>query len=163
MEITQELLKELFDYDNGNLIWKKKTLPKSNVKIGSISGTMGTHGYIQTGLFGKLYLNHRLVWIYHYGYWPTDQLDHINRIRTDNRIENLRECSNSENNQNKSMRSDNKSGVSGVSWYKKGNKWQSQLKINGKLIHLGYFDTIDNAKLVYDNAKEKYHEFNTRL
>lgn len=101
--ITKERVKELLTYnkENGAFYW--------NVRIGCRSpgdkaGQPNSKGYTQIGIDGKKFLAHRLAWLIEYGRLPLDQIDHINRIRSDNRISNLRECDNKENCQNRSPR-----------------------------------------------------------
>ena len=84
------------------------------------------------------------------------QVDHINHDRTDNRIENLRLVNANENGKNQKASVRNKSGVVGVSWKKSKNKWHSQIMVNGKQIHLGFFDNIDEAKKARIDAERKY-------
>jgi hypothetical protein len=91
-----------------------------------------------------------------HGVWPEDQIDHINRDRADNRIENLREVTNKQNQQNRSTNSDNTSGHTGVSWYKPYSKWRAQIKHNHKVIHLGYFTNIEDAIAARKAAEKLY-------
>lgn len=140
--ITQERLKRLFVYKNGNLI---RLVRSGNQIAGQIAGTKcKTHGYISIRIDKKVYRAHWLVWLYHYGYLPKE-IDHINRNRSDNRIENLRECSRSQNIANKPMQSNNTSGYKGVHWRKGRKKWQVRIKIDGKQRSLGHFDCIKDA------------------
>ncbi|ABK00189.1 HNH endonuclease [Xanthomonas phage Xop411] len=157
-DLTFEDVDKLLAYDTetGVLTWK---VSRSNVKAGSVAGRPNSNGHLQVMVHSKHYLVHRLAWLLHTGSWPIQQLDHINRVRDDNRIENLRECSNAENSQNRGKQSNNTSGVTGVSWYKRSGKWQALIKLNGKHIHLGYFDTIEEAATARSAAKRKYHMF----
>ena len=102
--ISQEYLREIFDYKDGQLIWK---LPRSKIQVGQKTGHLNFHGYLNTKLDGKNYRTHRLIFMWHYGYLPK-QIDHINGIKDDNRIENLREVSDSENSYNQNLKSNNK-------------------------------------------------------
>ncbi|AAP58684.1 17R [Xanthomonas phage Xp10] len=147
-----------YDPDTGELRWKVAN--NNRVKVGSVAGSVDTAtGYIRVMLHGKLYQAHRLAWLLHHGSWPNNHLDHINGQKDDNRIENLRECSNAENCQNRGKRSDNSSGVTGVCWHKRDKKWQALIMVNGNKIHLGYFDTIDEAATARAAAKAQYHKF----
>lgn len=151
--LTQERLKELFDYDPITGIFTRKKRPnKSNVGTKSL-------GYIRIYVDGKLYLSHRLAWLYVYGCWPSRNLDHINRTRCDNRISNLRLATPSENSQNKSIPKNNKSGIPGVRWDRKSEKWESYLRVNGKKLHLGYYDDKGKAELARIYAVKKHHPF----
>ena len=98
-EITQELLKEHFEYRDGHLWWVKPT--SKRIKIRQQFGCCNNEGYIFGGLRGKYYYEHRLIWLYHYGEWPKECIDHINGIKDDNRIENLREATKQQNNFNR--------------------------------------------------------------
>ena len=112
------LLNHLFSYDPkvGDLIWKN---PRTNrTKAGDRAGNLHTHGYIHVRINGKLYKAHRLVWKMVHGSDPVDQLDHINRIRSDNRISNLREASNVENSRNHSLSRSNTTGITGINFLK---------------------------------------------
>ena len=156
--VTQARLKELLDYnpDTGVFTWR---VSRGSVKSGSVAGSENSEGYLQIRIYGKPYRAHRLAWLYTHGEFPTGQLDHINRVRTDNRISNLRAATNAENTQNRSKRSDNTSGVIGVSWHKRIGKWLAHIKLNGRLKHLGYYGTIEEAAAARAAAKAKLHTF----
>ena len=159
-ELTQEYLKTIFSYNplNGNLT---RLISTSNVvKVGGIAKSIGNHGYVGVWINGKNHLVHRLAWLYVYGVFPKDKLDHINNIKTDNRISNLRECSNIENLRNIGKYKNNKSGYRGVSWCKPRNKWQANAKLDGKQYYLGRFDSAEDASAAYESfAKEHHGEF----
>ena len=160
MDITQSYLKEIFDYrEDGNLIWKKPIGKRS--KHGEVAGHLKkSNGYICVGIKTKTYYAHRLVWFWHYGFLPNKDTDHINGIRTDNRVENLREATRSQNNMNKAKLVTNKSGIHGVHFSKAASKWTSQIKINGKTIHLGLFENINEAAEARKKAElEHYGKF----
>lgn len=101
---------------------------------------------------GKNYLAHRLAWFYVYGEWPKNQIDHINRIKTDNRIFNLRDVDNSTNQHNNALRKHNTSGTTGVMNCKSRNCWGAQIYVNNKRIYLGIYKTKEDAIL----ARKKY-------
>jgi hypothetical protein len=113
-------------------------------------------GYLLGGIEDRLFRAHRVAWALYTGEWPTDQIDHINGVRDDNRISNLRVVSNQENLKNASMRRNNTSGVTGVCWHKLQRKWVAQIKINGRRLNLGLFDTIEEAAAVRKEASIKY-------
>ena len=154
MELTQDKLMEIlsYDYDSGNFTWKSPT--NRSIRVGDIAGTVTDMDYIQIGVLGKLYLAHRLAWLYVYGYFPTE-IDHINRNKADNRILNLREVTHSENQKNQKMNSKNTSGFTGVYKHRNG-KWVAQIQVGGKSINLGYFHKIENAVATRKNAEIKY-------
>ena len=142
--LTQARLKELLNYcpDTGQFIWRVTR----RVKAGSIAGARHpTQGYIAIKIDGVLYRAHRLAWLYSFGYWPPDDVDHINRIRDDNRLHNLRLATRAQNCQNRRIRTDNKSGYPGVNWHSRDLKWRAYINIRNKNVSLGYFDVLDDA------------------
>ena len=155
-ELTAEYLRSILHYDpaTGVFTWKVRTA--NSVKVGDVVGCPDGHGYLCIRLQRRLHKAHRLAWLHTYGVWPKDQIDHINRIGTDNRICNLREVSNKQNQQNKSKPSNNTSGHPGVGWYKPTSKWRAQIKHNQKLIHLGYFTTLEEALSARKAAQKLY-------
>lgn len=135
-QITQKKLKELLHYDSETGIFTWIITNTNYVKAGDVAGTE-SHGYIVIAIEGETYKAHRLAWLYVHGYFPENLLDHKDRIRHHNWINNLREASNQCNQRNTGNRVDNKSGVKGVSWFKATEKWQVHIAVNGKLIFLG--------------------------
>ena len=140
--ITQERLKELFDYKDGQLI-RKVNRGRGKTSVRWKAGTAIGHKsgkYILGSVDYHLYKLHRLIWLWHYGVLPQKHLDHIDGNPSNNQIENLREVTCAENMQNqRSARITNKLGMQGV--YKVNNKFRAVLTTNGKTKHLGYFDT----------------------
>lgn len=109
---------------------------------------------------GRKYAAHRLAWLYVHIKWPAEYIDHINGIKTDNRIANLREASKITNTWNAKRNNRNRSGFKGVSWHKNTGKWQAQITVNGKYKQLGYYNTAleaSNAYLKY--SKQMRGEF----
>ena len=132
----KELL-ETFDYDNkGVLIWKK---------TGKVAGSEN-HGYLRIRFKGKDYFAHRLIWFYHYGKWPKGQIDHVNRNKLDNRIENLKDVSQFENQKNKWSTKNSITGIPGLTWHKTKEKWEARLYENGRYVYRKYFDLFQEAK-----------------
>ena len=161
--ITQNQLIEILKYDKntGIFTWINNGY-QNHYKAGEIAGTLNSSGYIQIKIKGKCYRAHRLAWIYVYGESPKEQIDHINGIRNDNSINNIRECSHAENLQNqRKPQARNTSGFFGVSFDKSKVKYRAQISVNGKNINLGLFKTASSAHDVYLTAKRKYHEFCT--
>lgn len=155
---TLKRLKELFTYDRntGHLLSNKTT--SFQRKEGEPVGGKKGNGYWMTYIDGVNYYNHRLVWYIHNGLIPKNKyVDHINRNRMDNRIENLRLVSFTGNTQNASIRSDNSSGVRGVSWFSPTKKWRARIKVNKKEVCLGYFKEFSDAIRVRKAAENKYH------
>ena len=156
--VTQDRLKEILDYDpeTGVFSWKKTS---NQIKSGSMAGSASSGGYIRFTVDGVRYSAHRLAWLYVYGEFPETDIDHVNRIRSDNRISNLRIASRVENCQNSSKRKSNSSGVVGVCWNIGHEKWQARIMHKGKSIHLGYYKTIEDAARARAEAKRKHHTF----
>jgi hypothetical protein len=152
--ITQELVQHLFDYRDGELYWRVKPSNRVRIHIGQKAGTLNIRGYFSTKINRKLYFNHRLIFLMHYGYLP-DYLDHIDGNRVNNKVENLREATLSQNQHNRKLSKNNTSGVKGVSWQK--NKWRVQIRLNDKLKSFGSYDDLELAELVAQEARTKYH------
>ena len=156
--IKPQPIQEYLDYnsDTGIFIWKKS--PSKKVKKGSIAGFM-QNGYVAITFNGELQYAHRLAWLFSYGKFPDNVIDHINGIKTDNRIDNLRDVTYAVNNQNQQKgHSGSKSGKLGVNWNSSKNKWVAKIGLNGKQRHLGYFDDVDEANDMYQKAKKLYHD-----
>lgn len=159
LERANELLR--YDEKTGKLFWR---VARSNIKAGSVAGYVNKrNGYSYVGIDGKSHLAHRIVWLMVRGCWPAAGIDHIDGNPSNNRLENLREATWSDNQQNKGIQSDNKSGFTGVIWHKRHNKWQAYIKIDGKQKHLGLFDTKEDAAEAYAEAKAKHHTFNPEV
>lgn len=154
--ITQKELKQLVDYRDGNLYWR---VQKGRSKIGDKLGCKQKNTrrsnifYVFTRIDQVNYRLHRLIWLWHYGYLPA-YVDHINGDGSDNRIENLRACSQVENSRNAKLSKANTSGYKNVS--KQKNKWLVQLNLNGKNQRVGLFVDIELAALVAQEARNKY-------
>ena len=149
--ITQSNLKELVDYVDGKLIAKTNSKCR---KAGDALSSLTDKGYLRSSVGGKSYRVHRLVFLYHHGYMPI-QVDHIDGNRMNNRIENLREATSSQNNQNR--KSTSSSGVKGVVWHKQSKKWVASICVNRKSVHLGSFISIEEAALVANKARQSAH------
>ena len=135
--ITQEELKEQVSYNPATGVFTWLVANSSSARVGDAAGSLTTQGYVSVQIQGERYQAHRLAWLYMYGFFPENSLDHVNRTRDDNRIENLREVSNSCNIRNSKSHSNNTSGVRGVCWDKATQRWQADIKVNGKKIGLG--------------------------
>lgn len=152
--LTQNRLKELLHYDLESGIFKWKVA--RSVPIGSIAGRKNTAGHIQISIDNRRYQAHRLAWLYVYGFWPGQDIDHINRVKDDNRIVNLRDVSRSANCYNViDPQSNNKTKVLGVHFCNRQKKYVAQIVKNNKKLFLGYFDNIVDAKSKYDKVKNE--------
>lgn len=140
--ITQEKLKELVELDSEKGVFIRKVAISNNSKVGEVAGTACKNGYMAIGVGGERHYVHRLVWLYVHGEMPKN-IDHINGIRTDNRPENLRDVTRAQNQKNQRLRSDNKSGVTGV--WQSGSVWHAFIRSGGKRHHLGTFKTSEEA------------------
>lgn len=148
--ITQAIVKNLFHYSPETGIFKRT---KSGKRVGH---TRGRGGYLGVEFGGKGYYLHRLAWIYVYGELPEKHIDHINHVRSDNRIINLRMVTRSGNLKNSSKRKDNTSGVTGVHWRKVNVKWTAAIQSNGKLFVLGSYDDKFDAICARKSAENKH-------
>jgi len=145
--LTQERLKKLFKYDPETGEFIRLVRVCKRVHVGDIAGSYHKDGYLHFHVDKKLYLSHRLDWLYVYGYFPEHQVDHKNGVRDDNRLCNLRVVSQSCNLQNQRIHSNNSSGFPGVCWHKKHKKWYAQSQIQGKQKFMGLYATALDAAL----------------
>lgn len=161
--MNQELLKSVFSYDpdTGTLVHKALDLPGAVAarwngrNAGKVAGCVGTGGYRRVWLGGKRVFAHRAIWCLTFGFVPT-AIDHINGVRDDNRLSNLREVSTVQNNRNACRRKDNSSGVTGVYWHPQKRKWRAQIAVEGRDKHLGYFSSIRQAIAARQEAECRY-------
>lgn len=157
-KITQELVKHIFEYKDGKLFWKNKSSNLSRAKIGYEfgRGSLDKDGYKIGSFLGKQYRVHRLIFFYHFGYFP-NIIDHKDCNKENNNIDNLRECTHQQNAFNKRITKTSTSGVKGVHWKKKDEIWEVSIKLNNKQHYLGCFKSLDDAKQVAMNFREKHH------
>lgn len=150
--LTQNVLKEVLHYDplTGLFIRKSNGRP-----TGSLLNTIYGKKYLRIGLLGRLYLAHRLAWIYFYGQQPIE-IDHINGDGTDNRMINLRNVTHSQNQKNHRRAVTNKSGVSGVAYRERDKIFRAYIRNDGRHIHLGHFDNIIDAVIARKHAEKLY-------
>lgn len=161
--LTQAELKSFVKYNSKTGIFTWLNPLSNRVKVGDVVG-FKSNLYLATSILAKRHYLHRLAWLYMYGENPPQFIDHINGIRSDNRILNLRLASNLENNQNqKYPQSHNTSGFRGVHVRKDVviNKYGAKIKFKGKVTYLGHYKTLEEAYEVYLQAKRKLHPFNT--
>lgn len=154
-ELTQAHLKELLHYDpeTGHFTWL--VTRRGTAVAGSRAGSDGGRGYIRIEIEGIKHRAHRLAFLYMTGTLPPKHVDHINRDKPDNRWSNLRPATNQENAGNVAPRRNNTSGHLGVSWHKRDGKWRAQGARDGRRIHLGYFDNLEEATAVAQAWREE--------
>lgn len=154
--LTQERLKELFSYDKDTGIFTFLA-GTTHSKPGKIAGCSTPRGYRYISADNKLYLSHRLAYLYMKGAMPSNLIDHINGVKDDNRWVNLRPCTHLGNNQNAGIPKRNSSGFKGVYFNKEVKKWHAQISVNRKRISLGFFEVVEDAGNAYKEAANKYH------
>ena len=153
--ISQELLHEIFEYRDGHLYWKN---PKyKNTKPDRKAGSLKDTGYLRVGLFGKDFRIHRLIYLMFHGNLPKI-LDHINGNKLDNRIENLRPATVSQNNSNSTKQKRNTSGIKNVYWNKNIKKWTVIIGIDKKLKYFGSYNSIEEASEVAKQKRNELHK-----
>jgi len=154
--MNQALIAEYFDHKDGHLYWKKVMHQNKQYLVGQEVGSIHKTGYRHVTWMGKIHKVHRLIFLLEHGYLPKE-IDHINGDRQDNRLENLRGVTRSENQFNKAMCSNNTSGFRGVNWHKHSKSWVVRVCTKGKTKILGYFKDLELAGLVADEARNLYH------
>jgi hypothetical protein len=152
-ELTAQRLREVVEYNAETGVFTRR-VKRGKWPAGAVVGTAHSRGYWVITVDGKIHKAHRLAWLYVYGVWPASEIDHINRIKTDNRIANLREASRSQNTMNRAnARTDNKLGVLGVSQV--GSRFIARIVLDGEQKYLGMHRTIEAASLAYTSAKQE--------
>jgi HNH endonuclease/AP2 domain len=154
--ISAEELREVLHYDPSTGVFSWKTCGRKSW-VGKTVGSWDLYGYKTVRLAGRSYKLHRLAWLYVTGEWPDGDIDHINGVRHDNRMSNLRAVCRQTNLQNMREPKNNRStGVLGV--YPQKKKFCAKISIDNKSVHLGTFDTVAAAHEAYINAKRKMHD-----
>jgi len=153
--LTAERVRELFNYDPDTGLFTRRIAIgyRGRFRKGDVPGTDNKNGYIRIIVDYKKYYAHRLAWLHVFGYLP-EEIDHIDRNRSNNRISNLRPATHAQNLSN-ALRLRTKSGLKGA--YRFQNRWKSSITSTGKQIHLGLFDTAEEAHAAYVAAAKKYH------
>ena len=173
-EISVRLLRRLINYDRqtGEMRWKprpvwmfahgkhgRETLAKvwNDRYAGQLTmHSPDGHGYLRGHIFKRSYGKHRLVFAFHHGRWPAGDIDHINGNPSDNRIENLRDVSQSENHKNRAVQRNNKSGCTGVRWHKACGHWEALMKVDRQWKFLGSFKNKEDAIACRKAAEKRY-------
>jgi len=167
---SPELLRKLLRYepDTGKLFWRARdastfaTKRAAMVWLSRFPGLeafsqLRNDGYICGSLNGKSMMAHRVAWAIHHGFWPIEMIDHINRVRSDNKICNLRMASRRENMRNKSALEGSSSKFIGVSFHPQCKKWRARIRVSEKNMSLGLFHDEVCAAIAYDSAARKYY------
>lgn len=157
--LTAERVRELFLYDPETGVFTRRVGRRAGTKAGDIAGGIKPNGY-RVIWIGANYMAHRLAWLYVHGTWPEGQIDHINRVRDDNRIANLRSVACAENIQNRDRQGNNVSGFKGVFRAKGNRRWTAQITANGVQMHLGTYETAEAAHAAYCAAAARLHTHN---
>ena len=157
MALTADRLKELLDYcpESGVFTWRKTS--SCRAVAGSVADNVSANGYIRIGVDGKVYLAHRLAWLWMNGEWPRKYVDHANFVTSDNRWANLREANDAENSRHKRLRSDSRSGVRGVQFHKQSGKWRARIVVDKKSISLGLYPDKISAGAAFQVAATRYY------
>jgi hypothetical protein len=143
-----------YDPSTGHFRW---AVAGRGIKKGALAGSNAPEGYRQVRVGFKTYRAHRLAWFMTHGEWPDGEIDHINGVRSDNRLANLRVVDRSQNMQNQraSHRDNLSCGLLGVTWNKQHRRWQSKLQVNKVMHHVGYFSTPEQAHAAYVALKRE--------
>src|ERR1700731_507052 len=152
--ITHARLLEVLEYDRsmGVFVWR---VGRQKCKAGSAAGRINI-GYVEITIDGKMYLGHRLAWFYVYGTWPESDIDHKDRNRSGNWIDNLRPATTQQNGFNRGAQENNVLGIKGVC-VRPGGRYQAQISKNGRNRYIGMFDTPEEAHAAYLSEAEKHH------
>ncbi len=154
--ISQKRLKKTIHYNPETGLFTRIIRSKYKNNTGLVKTGVSSQGYLRLTVEGKRHYAHRLAFLYMNGSMPKEQVDHIDHDRTNNSWSNLRSVSPAENNKNMSIRSDNSSGVHGVDWKERDNRWRARIYVDGKESHLGYFAEFSDAVNARKNAEALY-------
>lgn len=162
-------LREVLDYDpiTGRFDWREpqpswfKSVGHWRAYLAFVAGKQPmtdphSAGYLWGSVLGEQMLAHRVAWAWYYGEWPDAEIDHIDHVRSSNPIHNLRVAGRVGNMRNASLRQDNTSGVTGVTWQADRRKWAAQIGVHGRIIPLGRFDKFDDAVTARKAAEQRY-------
>lgn len=155
-ELSSDLVRELYNYDPATGVLTRKIKRGTRWKKGEVAGSLGNNGYYYVSVNSRLYLLHRIVWIYVYGSLPDSDIDHINRNRGDNRIANLRVATRGQNNINSKLQHNNTSGYKGAYYDKRRDCWYAEIWVNNKKRFLGRHTSAESAGMAYKDAARKF-------
>lgn len=156
-EITAEYLRSILDYEPATGVFTWKTRRNWHVHAGDRAGYESGNGYRKISILGREYLEHRLAWLFVHGVFPEQTIDHANLNGRDNRIDNLRLATGTEQQANRALQKNNRSGVKGVIWLKRERRWQACIHLGGQRIDLGRHLTRDGAATAYRLAAERHY------
>lgn len=176
--VTPRVVAELIDYDpfSGQMTWKPRSVDMFNDRRSAAAwntryaGTpalscINPSGYRTGIILRNPCVAHRAAWAITYGAWPSNFIDHINGSRSDNRICNLRDVERIGNARNQKLHKTNTSGVSGVGWREDIGRWRARIRLDGKMITLGTFDSFEEAVATRKEAEiaHGYHQNHGRI
>ena len=155
--VTADIVRRLFDYDPHSGLFIRKESARPRRWGGANAGHLRRDGYVTIVCEGRKFLAHRLAWLWFYGVWPRKHLDHVNRVKNDNRIDNLREVTPAQNRQNSTVSGKSLSGHRGVCWHKKTSRWRARAIIDGRRVDLGEFENVSDAVAARVDAELKHY------
>ena len=156
---TQQDVQAVLHYNPETGVFTNRIDRNPRAPKGSVAGYINTIGYTIIQIGGRKLHAHRLAWLYMTGKWPAREIDHINRVRSDNRFANLRQATSTQNKHNTTDRVTNTSGHRGVTWHKHRQKWQAQISVAGVHRYLGLFDTVEEAVRAREAAVALFHNY----
>lgn len=155
---SAEDVRALLRYDPETGVFRWREWRGGTARVGTVAGSIDSHGHRQIRLFGELYMAHHLAWFYVTGEWPEDGLDHRDGERDNNRFVNLRPATKAQNCRNRRKNANNKSGFKGVYFHVRVGRYAAQIRHNRVARHLGYFDTPEAAHAAYCRASAELHQ-----
>lgn len=161
--LSHERLIHLLTYDPETGVFARRVATRGH-RAGEACGWRDeAEGYARVKVDGVSYAAHRLAWLYVTGAWPKDEIDHVDLDGFNNRWRNLRPATRGQNQQNRRLRKDNRSGFAGVTFDEQAGKWRARISVGGRQIFLGHFDEVAPAASAYRDAKSRLHTFNPQV
>lgn len=154
--LTLERLKEVLHYEPTTGVWTRLVRTGRRCHVGDVAGGVNGKGYAQVSIDGHHYYSHILAWFYMTGEWPSRDIDHRDTDPLNNKWDNLRLTTESQNMANSCISKRNKTGYKGVCYFKRGNNYTARIMVKGKAVFLGYSDTAEEAHDLYIEAAKKY-------